>query len=106
MPHVLKDWILKSELPPVKHLCPRRVLSVCKDPTLVILGLNHEPPELGYQDVINPRSAVLELQRDVIQEVIVSAKEVGLQFSGYQRFAMVLQRRVTITAESTADCQC
>ncbi len=92
VPHVLEYWILKFELPPVEHLCPRRVLGVCKDPTLVILGLNHEHPEPRYQDVINLRGAVLELQRDVIQEVIVRAGEVGLQLSAYEGFAMILRR--------------
>ena len=78
MLHVLKDWILKFELPPVEHLCPRRVLGVCKDPALVILGLDHEHTEPGHQDVINLRGAVLEFQRDVIQEVKVRTREVGL----------------------------
>ncbi len=71
VPHVLEDWILKFELPPVEHLCPCRVLGVCKDPALVILSLDHEHAEPGYQDVINLRGAVFKLERDVIQEMKV-----------------------------------
>lgn len=92
VPHILKDRILKFELPTVEHLCPRRVLGVCKDPALVILGLDHEHPETGYQDVINLCGAVLELQRDVIKEVIVRARKVCLQLSAYQGLAMILRR--------------
>ena len=69
MPHVLENWILKFELHPVEHLRPRGVLGVRKDPTLVILGLDHEHAESRYQDVINLRGAILDLQGDVIQEM-------------------------------------
>ena len=77
MPHVLENWILKFELHPVEHLRPSCVLGVRKDPALVILGLDHEHTESGYQDVINLRGAILDLQRDVIQEVKVRAGKVG-----------------------------
>ena len=69
MPHGLEDWILKFELHTVEHLRPRGVLGVRKDPALVIFGLDHEHAESGYQDVINLRGAILDLQGDVIQEM-------------------------------------
>ena len=47
------------------------MLGVRKDPTLVIFRLDHKNPEPGYQDVINLRGAILDLQGDVIQEMEV-----------------------------------
>lgn len=51
---------------------------VRKDPALVIFGFDHVHAESGYQDVINLRGAVLDLQGDVVQEVKVWPRKGGL----------------------------
>lgn len=68
---VLMDWVLKLELRFEKNLSPSLVLSIRKNPTLVVLRLNYEHTITRNQNVVYLCCAVTMLERDVIQKVIV-----------------------------------
>ena len=63
---ILNKWILKSKPCLEEHLCPLRMLSICKDPPFVILCLNDKDTKSRNQDVINLSCPIMQFQRDVI----------------------------------------
>lgn len=105
MTKVLVDRVLKTELAVEKDLRPTGLLGVGKDPALVVLGLDDENTESRDEDVIDLRGAVLQGERDVIQQVIVGRLEVHQDRVGNQRLAAVLIviAARTVSAQQEAD---
>jgi len=91
MKPVLNKRILKSELGFEEHLGPLRVSRICKDPTLVILCLNHKDTKPGNQDVINLSGPVLQFQRDVIQQVVIRRPKIRLYCLTNKRLTTILK---------------
>lgn len=105
MTKVLVDRVLKTELAVEKDLRPTGLLGVGKDPALVVLGLDDEDTVAGDEDVIDLRGAILQRERDVIQQLIVGRREVQADRVGKKLLAAVLIviAVCTISAQQEAD---
>lgn len=50
---VLANWVLKAVLVMERDLSPRVMFGIPKNPTAVVLGLDHKHPKTGHQNVVN-----------------------------------------------------
>jgi hypothetical protein len=64
-----------------------------------VLGLNYEHASTRNEDVIDLRRAVVQWQRDVVQEVVVRGFEHGLQCVADNHLAMMLKAMDAVAAE-------
>src|SRR5574343_435282 len=91
MKPVLHKRILKSKLGFEEHLCPLSLLGIGKDPTFVILCLNHKDAKPRNQNVINLGGPLPQFQRDVIQQVVLRRSEFRLYCMRNKRLTTVLK---------------
>ena len=86
------NWVLKLELRFEYDLCPSLILGVSKNPTLVVLSLNHEYAIARNQNVVYLCRAITMFKRDVIQKVIARGTKVLLNRFSHEHFATILRR--------------
>ena len=91
MPHVLENWILKSELATKHYLCPSCLLWIGEYPTFIVFCLNDENAKFGDKNVIDLGSPIFELKCDVIEKMKIGRGKVGLDCFGNQGFPSILE---------------
>jgi hypothetical protein len=104
MPEILEDRVLKFELSIEQDLRPIGMLWIREDPAFVIFGLDDEDTKPRYEDVINLRCAIAQLQGDVIHQMVVRRTEALSYRLRKPRFAFILKNVRTFVANA-AECK-